>query len=164
MKKRIAYSNLPQRFLKARDCLMSHFRPILQHFGVTEQQWRVLRILDEREQLEPREIGDLCQILSPSMAGVLARMEQMELILRSRIVEDQRRVLVRLAPKGEQLINVMAPLIDAQYKHLESALGKPMLDELFLVLERFIGLQSSPVQKVILPEIEFISKNVSNSA
>ena len=153
MKKRIINSNLPQRFLKARDCLMSHFRPILQHFGVTEQQWRILRILDEREQLEPREICDLCQILSPSMAGVLARMEQMELIVRARFEQDQRRVLVKLAPKGEQLISVMAPLIDAQYQHLERAFGKSVLEEVSTVLERFIALHSTPVQQVVLPGV-----------
>ena len=71
MKHRIAYRNLPQLFLKARDSLMSHFRPILNHFGVTEQQWRILRLLDEHGQLEPRELCDLCQIFSSSMAGVL---------------------------------------------------------------------------------------------
>jgi len=130
---------------------MSHFRPILQHFGVTEQQWRILRILDERVQLEPREICHLCQIVSPSMAGVLARMEQMQLILRSRIATDQRRVLVRLAPKGEQLVAAMAPLIDAQYRHIEEALGKPVLDELFNILEQFIEVQGTPVQLVALP-------------
>ena len=132
---------------------MSHFRPILQHYGITEQQWRILRILDERVQLEPREICHLCQIMSSSMAGVLARMEQMELILRNRVAKDQRRVLVRLAPRGEQLVSAMAPLIDAQYKNIEDALGKPVLDELFNILEQFIDVQSTPVQQVALPAI-----------
>lgn len=151
MQHRISYRNLPQRFLKARDCLMAHFRPILQHFGVTEQQWRILRVLDEHGHLEPREICQLCQIASPSMTGVLARMEQMDLICRRRIEQDQRRVLVRLATKGGELINAMAPLIDEQYGHLEVALGKPILDELFVILEAFIVAQSTTVKRVELP-------------
>ena len=53
---RITYRNLPQLFLKARESLMAHFRPILKHFGLTDQQWRILRALDEYSQLEPREI------------------------------------------------------------------------------------------------------------
>ena len=151
MKHRITYRNIPQRFLKARECLMSHFRPILNHFGLTEQQWRILRALDECSQLDPREICQLCQIQSSSMAGVLARMEEMGLILRSRFVDDQRRVLVRLAPSGDELINTIAPLIELQYQHIEHAFGKQMLDDLFNVLERFIAAQSTPVPQVEIP-------------
>jgi hypothetical protein len=39
----IRYPNMPQLLLKARDSLLQHFRPILNHFGVTEQQWRIMR-------------------------------------------------------------------------------------------------------------------------
>lgn len=149
MQPRITYRNLPQRLLKARERLMANFRPILNRFGVTEQQWRILRALDEYEQLEPREICEMCQILSPSMAGVLARMEDLGLISRSRPAEDQRRVMVRLADKGNQLIDAIAPLIDARYHEMEQAFGKQMFDDLFQALENFIeaDLDASKSQK-----------------
>lgn len=151
MKKRIARRNLPQQFLKARDCLMAHFRPILNHFGLTEQQWRILRVLDEHEQLEPREICTLCQILSPSMAGVLSRMEDMQLIQRSRVSADQRRVQVRLASKGDQLMAELAPLIEQQYRHIEAALGIELFQQLSTVLDAFIATESQPVERIALP-------------
>lgn len=135
---RITYRNLPQLLLKARDRLMSNFRPTLNHFGITEQQWRILRALDEYEQLEPREICEMCQILSPSMAGVLARMEDLGLISRTRMPEDQRRVMVRLAAKGDKLVTKIAPLIDARYHELEKAFGKQAFNDLFKALEDFI--------------------------
>ncbi|HCY61593.1 MAG TPA: homoprotocatechuate degradation operon regulator HpaR [Oxalobacteraceae bacterium] len=138
MPPRITYRNLPQLLLKARDRLMSNFRPTLNRFGVTEQQWRILRALDEYEQLEPREICEMCQILSPSMAGVLARMEDLGLIRRNRLPEDQRRVMVRLADKGDKLIAEIAPLIDARYHEMEQAFGKKVFDDLFKALENFI--------------------------
>lgn len=151
MKARIAYRNLPQLFLQARDALMSHFRPILNHFGVTEQQWRILRVLDEHGQLEQWEICDMCQILSSSMAGVLARMEETGLILRARIAEDQRRVLVRLAPAGDRLMTEMAPLIELQYRNIEQAFGARVLSDLFNALENFIDAGTTPVKVVELP-------------
>lgn len=138
MQPRIHARNLPHLLLKARDRLMSNFRPTLNHFGVTEQQWRILRVLDEYEQLEPRELCDMCQILSPSMAGVLARMEDLGLIKRNRLQEDQRRVMVRLADKGDKLITEIAPLIDARYHELEAAFGKQAFFDLFSALESFI--------------------------
>ena len=151
LKPRVGYRNLPQLFLKTRESLMSHFRPILKHFGLTDQQWRILRALDERESLEPREICHLCQIHSASMTGVLARMEELALIQRSRMEGDQRRVVVRLSPKGDQLISEMAPLIDQQYQQIEDALGKDKVDELFNALETFIAAQNLPVALVELP-------------
>ena len=145
LKPRITYRNLPQRFIKARECLMAHFRPILNHFGLTDQQWRILRALDERASLEPREICTLCQIHSASMAGMLARMEELGLIERSRMAGDQRRVVVTLSIQGDQLVTEMAPLIDQQYVQIEAALGKDTVDDLFNALEAFIAAQSHPV-------------------
>ena len=154
LKPRIRYRNLPQLFLKARDRLMSHFRPILNHFGLTDQQWRVLRALDEQAQLEPHEICTRCQILSSSMTGVLARMEESGLIERNRVSNDQRRVVVRLAPKGDQLVRQMAPMIDLQYHHIEQAFGQHVFNDLFKTLKAFTEAQTEPVPTVALPLIE----------
>jgi homoprotocatechuate degradation regulator HpaR len=151
VKHRIAYRNLPQLFLKARDSLMSHFRPILNHFGVTEQQWRILRLLDEHGQLEPRELCDMCQIFSSSMAGVLVRMEETGLIVRNRVAQDQRRVMVRLAPKGNRLLQAMAPLIELQYQHIEQRYGKRAIGELIKELEGFIEATEDSIEQVELP-------------
>ena len=151
---RITHRNLPQLLLKARDALMSHFRPVLNHFGVTEQQWRILRALDEHGQLEPRELCELCQILSPSMAGMLARMEEMGLVERSRMAADQRRVMVRLAEKGDRLIDEIAPLIERQYRLMEKAWGKRVVDDLSGALAGFIAAHATGVPQVELPPLE----------
>src|SRR5690242_15760215 len=90
------HRNLPLLLLQAREAVISHFRPILNHGGVTEQQWRIIRALREFDAMEPRQICELCQILSPSLAGVLARMEEMGLVKRERVDSDQRRVMVSL--------------------------------------------------------------------
>lgn len=149
--RRITHRNLPQQLLKARDALMSHFRPVLNHFGVTEQQWRILRALDEHGQLEPRELCELCQILSPSMAGVLARMEEIGLVRRERVAADARRVMVSLAPQGDRLFDEIAPLIERQYRLMEKAWGKRVVDDLSQALEGFVAAQETPVPQVELP-------------
>jgi homoprotocatechuate degradation regulator HpaR len=151
VKHHVANRNLPQMLLLAREHLMSHFRPILNHYGVTEQQWRILRVLDEHGQLEPRELCELCQILSPSMAGVLARMEEMKLLHRERMAEDQRRVIVRLAAKGDLLMSEIAPLIAEQYQSIEQTYGRKLLDDLFKALEGFMDADKPPVPRVELP-------------
>jgi homoprotocatechuate degradation regulator HpaR len=151
MQHRIAHRNLPHRLLVARERLMANFRPILNHFGLTEQQWRILRTLDDKEPLEPRELCELCQILSSNMPGVLERLAGMGLIDRKRDTADQRRVLVRLAPQGERLVGELAPYIEQQYRHIERAFGKQVLSELDNAIEAFLAVDVEAVQRVALP-------------
>ncbi|MFZ6773014.1 homoprotocatechuate degradation operon regulator HpaR [Undibacterium sp. SXout7W] len=157
MKNKIANRNLPQLFLRARASLMAHFRPILSHFGLTDQQWRILRLLAEHQQLEPRELCELSQILSPSMAGVLTRMEEIDLIHRNPMEGDQRRVLVSLSPHGTELMTEIAPMIDSQYQHIEKSIGKQGILDLIQELEEFITAAESSVQQV-----DIVNKMIHN--
>ena len=151
MPRKLAYRNLPQLFLRAREELLQHFRPIITHFGLTEQQWRILRAIAEAEQLEPREICEICQILSPSLTGVLSRMEDMGLITRTRMAEDQRRVIVRMTPKAEALVAELGPLIVEQYKVIEEAFGPALIQELYTVLDKVISIERGPIRQIPLP-------------
>jgi homoprotocatechuate degradation regulator HpaR len=89
--------------LQAREALVSRFRPLLHESGLTEQQWRIIRLLLDTGPLEPRQIGGYCQLSSPSLAGVLSRMEEMKLVSRSRFGNDQRRVRVSLTARSRNL-------------------------------------------------------------
>lgn len=151
MSRKLAYRNLPQLFLKAREELLCHFRPIISHFGLTEQQWRILRVLDEVEQLEPREICDHCHILSPSLTGVLSRMEEMALVTRTRMKDDQRRVIVQLTPKSKQLVSELGPLIVEQYKIIEKAFGPDLIKQLYEIMDTVIAIERGPISRVDLP-------------
>lgn len=151
MPRQIRYRNLPQLFLRGREELLRHFRPIITHFGLTEQQWRILRAISENDQLEPREICEICQILSPSLTGVLTRMEDMGLVTRTRMEEDQRRLIIRLTPRAEQLVAEMVPLIVEQYRIIEAAYGPELIQELYEIMDRVIAAERAPIRQVELP-------------
>jgi len=76
----IHHRNLPLLLLQSREAVLARFRPLLNQQGVTEQQWRVIRALDQVGPMAPRQIGSMCCISSPRMAGILARMDDMGLI------------------------------------------------------------------------------------
>ena len=105
----LRHRNLPHLLLRAREALMAHFRPLLGEFGLTEQQWRIVREVVEQGPLEPRQLCEACSISSPSIVGVLLRMEQTGLITRERMAHDQRRVLVSLTPKSRQIAQQLIP-------------------------------------------------------
>jgi len=148
----IRQRNLPLLLSRAREVVISNFRPILNHLGVTEQQWRIIRVLSENQVLEPLQIAQQCQILKPSLTGVLTRMEEMGLIVRQRHDTDNRRQVVRLTERATRLIAEAAPLVDKQYKALEKALGKDLIADLYAVLDRLLDKQDVEVARIRLPE------------
>ena len=136
--------NLALLLLRAREGVMAHFRAILNQHGLTEQQWRVLRALLDDSPLEPRQICERCQLLSASATGVLARMEELGLVRRERMAEDQRRLRVSITPKARALARRIAPLVDAQYGALEQRIGSELLDEVYATLDRLLLRLDAP--------------------
>jgi homoprotocatechuate degradation regulator HpaR len=132
--------NLPLLLLQARERVMARFRPILNAHGVTEQQWRVVRVLSDEGPLEPRQIGEKCCISSPSMAGMLARMEDLGLVDRKRMEQDQRRVLVSLTPQGLALVERITPLSEEAYQALEARLGRDAVAALYEQLDQVLAV------------------------
>lgn len=130
--------NLPLLLLRGRELLVAHFRPLLQSQGITEQQWRVVRLLVEAGSLEPREIGRMCSLSSPSLTGVLARMDALGLVKRRRFETDQRRIAVTLTPRARALAARLAPRIDATYQELRAQLGEELYAEMLDVMDRVI--------------------------
>jgi homoprotocatechuate degradation regulator HpaR len=146
---RLHHRNLPLLLLQARERVLSHFRPLLNANGVTEQQWRIVRVLYEVPSLEPRQIVELCRISSPSMAGVLSRMEELGLVARRRLPHDQRRVRVSLTARARAMAAHMAPTIDATYRRIERTIGaefsarlQQALDQLLATLEAHAPLRA----------------------
>ncbi len=131
------YRNLPLLLLKAREHFMVHFRPILNQHGITEQQWRIMQALDECGDMEPRRLCQQCCILSPSMAGILKRMEEVALISKLPM-QDQRRIRITLTPKAQALFLLVQQQVTEKYTHIEENLGKKTIQELYLALDNVI--------------------------
>jgi len=143
---RFKHRNLPLLMLKARERVIGHFRPVLHAHGITEQQWRIVRLLLEAGALEPREIGELCNLSSPSLAGVLARMEEIDLVKRRRFPHDQRRVRVSLTSRSRALAVRMAPRIEAIYARVEGLLGEEFCERLYATLDDVLAKLEPPAE------------------
>ncbi|MCC7462783.1 MAG: homoprotocatechuate degradation operon regulator HpaR [Gammaproteobacteria bacterium] len=135
----LAHRNLPLLLQQARECVISRFRPLLNAQRITEQQWRIVRLLLESGPLEPRQIGEACNISSPSLAGVLARMHNMGLIDRQRFDTDQRRVSVSLNARSRALAERLAPQIEAVYADIEARVGVEFTRRLYAMLDELMA-------------------------
>jgi homoprotocatechuate degradation regulator HpaR len=135
------HRNLPRLLLQAREAVMAHTRPGLRAHGLSDQQWRVLRVLGEHGVVETGRVAREAYILGPSLTGVLARMERDGLIRRARDVADQRRTVVEATDKGRQLVDALAHNIEAHYARMEQSLGKEKLGQLYALLDELIALE-----------------------
>ena len=137
------HRNLPLLLLHAREAALAHFRPIMKQFGLTDQQWRILRALSEaRDGLEPGRIAETCKIPKPSLTGILSRMAEMKLIEREVSEVDQRKQQISLSAKGVALVDRMAPLIDRQYRLIETMIGVETLSDTYRTLDTMLALLS----------------------
>jgi homoprotocatechuate degradation regulator HpaR len=118
---------------------MGHFRPNLREHGLTDQQWRVLRVLGERGATDAGTIAAEAYLLGPSLTGVLVRMERDGLVKRSRDAADARRTRVLATAKGKRLVQKLAESIEAHYAAMEQALGKAQLAQLYGLLDAVIA-------------------------
>lgn len=127
--------SLTLTLLQAREAAMSFFRPSLNEHGLTEQQWRVIRILSQHDELEIYQLAELACILKPSMTGVLVRMEAAGMVHRRKAEQDQRRVLVTLAEKGKACFESMSQCMEENYRRLQEQFGEEKLQVLLGLLD-----------------------------
>jgi homoprotocatechuate degradation regulator HpaR len=133
--------SIPLKLLKARESTMCFFRPILQEIGLTEQQWRVIRALNEYQELESKQLAELCCILSPSLTGIITRLEQQDYLKRRKSTEDQRRILISLTDKSKDMFAAVSPRLEGRYAEMTSQLSPEKMELLDELLDQIIQLK-----------------------
>jgi homoprotocatechuate degradation regulator HpaR len=136
-----SHRNLPRLLLQAREAVMAHTRPSLREHALSDQQWRVLRVLGEHGAVETGRVAREAFILGPSLTGVLTRMERDGLIARSADPDDRRSTVVEATPRGRKLITQLSTRIEAHYAWMEEAMGKDKLSKMYELLDELIALE-----------------------
>lgn len=129
--------NLPLLLLQVREQVRAQFQPVFRDFGITEQQWRVLRSLYERPGLSVVEIADACCIMRPSTVGIIARMIELGFIEREKSGTDKRRSHVHLTDRGRETVDQILPIFEQIYRRIEDGIGIKKLDSLYRTLDDF---------------------------
>ena len=122
------------QLLKARETTMEHFRPMLRSHGLTDQQWRVIRVLATHDAIDASALARLSLILPPSLTRILKNLEAAGLIERRPGETDQRRVQLSLSPAGQQCYERIVPTSEAIYRAIEDRFGSRKLDQLLDLL------------------------------
>ncbi len=84
---------------------MAPIRKMLHHSGITEQQWRVLRVLGEYGPQDATKLAERASLMAPSLTRIVQTMEASGHIRREPDIHDRRRQTITISPKGQQVID-----------------------------------------------------------
>jgi homoprotocatechuate degradation regulator HpaR len=135
----LRHRELLPMLLRTRELLLAQFKPVFQAAGLTAQQLRILTALHVQGDLEPRQLCEECVILGPSIVAILNGLEQQALISRHKVPDDNRRVHVRLEPKGQAVIDETLPQLDAIYAHMGASVSPQRLHDACVMLESIVN-------------------------
>lgn len=134
--------SLPMMLYRALDAVLPRFRRIFNEFGLTEQQWRVLRVLWEHDAVAFGALSAATLIPAPSLVGIVDRLANQGLVARQRSKTDRRNVFVRATEEGRELHRQVQPRVDAAYAELRASIDARAWQQLMTGLERIAALEA----------------------
>jgi len=94
--------------LSAKESVISPLRPTLREHAITEPQWRVMRVINDRGATDATGLAGVCLLHPPSVTRILKDLEERKFIVREPDANDRRRALVALTPQGREVVKIVS--------------------------------------------------------
>ena len=153
----LGYLCLGSRFKRLGERLQAQTQQIMQQHAISLQaaQYPFLAALDR---CGPLSIGELAQavgITQPGATRAMGQLTDLGLVVSQSAPEDQRRKVVSLTDKGQELVDfskrVIWPRVEEAARDLCGNLAGPILDQLSAIED---GLESFPLKQRALMRSE----------
>lgn len=124
--------------LRTADRVRRHFTQTIEPFGVTSQQYNVLRILrgSHPDALLTLEVARRMVETAPGITRLMDRLEAVGLIERQRGEEDRRKIFCRISNEGLDLLERMDETVNAVDDEVGRLLSRRELQTLIDLLDR----------------------------
>ena len=129
---------LPIRLLRARHAAVSQFQPIFRKYNVTEQQWRVLRMVTSAGDMTAGELSQAIFISMPSLSRIMQSLEARNLIRRRANEDDLRQTMVSSTLAAQAMVAEAAIWSDTRYSDIAQWFGKERLEHLQQLLDELV--------------------------
>ena len=130
--------SLPMALLRAREAVMKKFIPSLRENGLSSQQWRVIRALNEEQGLDITVLANRCFLLMPSLSRIIQNLEKRELVNRNQSSLDNRKSVISITEPGKKLFQKIAPKSVERYDLITEKFGYGKLELLYELLDELI--------------------------
>lgn len=130
--------DLPVKLHRTREAFAAQFRATFQRHDITDQQFRVLRILSHADMLETGQLARLSMLLGPSISRILKDLIGRGLVTRHNTSADGRVFHHRITPKARRLIDGVLLEFDPFYEALARRFDNAAAVELNGALDRLL--------------------------
>jgi homoprotocatechuate degradation regulator HpaR len=135
--------SLAGTLLAAREAVMAPIRPMLNEAGVTEQQWRVMRVLDGAGPTDLKGLAESALLFGPSLSRIIKDLIDRGLVVREANPNDGRASIVSVTATGSALIEETAHRTLRQLDTYSDKFGEDRLRSLISELRAFTVAISS---------------------
>jgi len=132
--------SLPIALLRARETIMEPVREMLSRSQISEQKWRILRVVEEIGPVEQTVIAKRACLLLPSLTRLMHAMETDGLLTRVPSTTDRRKSIVSITDSGRALIDEHSTESVALFDRIEQRFGSQRLEDLLDLLEELQDL------------------------
>ena len=126
--------SLPISLLQTRELIMEVVRPMLVRHSITEQQWRVLRVISEDVRLDASTVAARACRLAPSVTRIVRALAKRGFISSVRDVSDKRRTVLQLTEAGDAFLEKVSPESAEIFAKLRHTVGAERWEQLTTLL------------------------------
>ena len=126
--------SLPISLLQTRELIMEVVRPMLVRHSITEQQWRVLRVISEDVRLDASTVAARACLLAPSVTRIVRTLAKRGFISSVRDVSDKRRTVLQLTEAGDAFLEKVSPESTEIFAKLRRTVGAERWEQLTTLL------------------------------
>lgn len=128
--------SLPIVLLRARESVMAPIRAMLSSSDVTEQQWRILRVLSEHGPQDAKTVAEKASLLFPSLTRTATVLRRRGLITQAQDQQDRRRQVLAITGAGQAVIDENLAHAVAIAQGYREKLGESDYAQLLTLLRR----------------------------
>ena len=129
--------SVPIALIRAREKVMEPIRDMLSDSGITEQQWRILRVLDEYGAQGASTLAERACLLLPSQTRIVQTLVEKGFVIRQPDAGDRRKQTVAITDAGRRIIDGKLEQAEAIAARIEAVIGKKKLNRLLDILDDF---------------------------
>jgi homoprotocatechuate degradation regulator HpaR len=114
----------------AKESVIAPMRPKLREFDITEPQWRVLRVINDRGAADATGLAEVSLLHAPSVTRILKELEARNLIARQPDANDRRRSMVALTSEGHAVVKEISREVLRLMREHDDRFGTERLERL----------------------------------
>ncbi len=127
-------TSFPMILNRALDAVMPSYRELFTGYDLTEQQWRVLRVIWTNDDVTSSHLSERTLLSAPSLVSIIDRLEKKGFVSRVRSVNDRRQVYVVATKQGLALQKEVTPKVVEIQERIQNTVSEKEWDSLARIL------------------------------